>query len=117
VIIPTATELVTEEIDRLDKIIARCERIIAREDMPNEDHTYPTPDPKWAQMLIRAAESRRKLMGIDAAVKQDITVTEVTQEDIAMESLIREAKMREAARTEAGITHSIMASDLVEAGE
>lgn len=37
-------------------------------------------------------ESRRKLTGVDAAVKLDATVHEVTQQDLELEELLREAR-------------------------
>lgn len=37
-------------------------------------------------------ESRRKLLGLDAAIKLDATVHEVTQQDLELEELLREAR-------------------------
>lgn len=45
----------------------------------------------------RNAERRAKLLGLDAAVKADVTVHEVTQEDIELAELIRETQAKNAA--------------------
>lgn len=42
----------------------------------------------------RNGERRARLLGLDAAVKVDATVHEVTQEDVELAELIREAKAR-----------------------
>lgn len=47
--------------------------------------------------LQRLYESRRKLLGTDAAQKIDATVHEVTQADLAITDLLNEAKARNAA--------------------
>lgn len=47
-------------------------------------------------------ESRRKLLGLDAATKADVTVHEVTQQDVELQEMIRDAKAK-AALEEAAI--------------
>jgi hypothetical protein len=49
----------------------------------------------------RNAERRAKLTGIEAAVKVDATVHEVSQQDIELQEMLREAKARVAAQEEA----------------
>jgi hypothetical protein len=49
----------------------------------------------------RNGESRRKLLGLDAATKVDATVTEVTQQDIELQEMIRAAKAKAAAEEQA----------------
>jgi hypothetical protein len=51
--------------------------------------------------LQRLYESRRKLLGTDAATKIDATVHEVTQEDLAINDLLSAAKARNALAAEA----------------
>jgi hypothetical protein len=52
-------------------------------------------DVKAIMAITRLMERRAKLFGLDAPVKVDATVTEVTQADIEMEELIREYKAGE----------------------
>lgn len=47
---------------------------------------------KAAITVMRIMERRAKLFGLDAPVKIDATVTEVTQSDLELEEMIREAK-------------------------
>jgi hypothetical protein len=47
------------------------------------------------------AERRAKLTGIEAAVKVDATVHEVTQQDLELQEMLRDAKARVAAQEEA----------------
>lgn len=49
----------------------------------------------------RNAERRAKLTGIEAAVKVDATVHEVSQQDLELQEMLREAKARVAAQEEA----------------
>lgn len=42
----------------------------------------------------RNGESRRKLLGLDAATKVDATVTEITQQDIELQEMIRSARAK-----------------------
>lgn len=51
--------------------------------------------------LLRTRESFRKLTGLDAAVKVDATVHEVTQQDLELQEMVREAKARVTAQEEA----------------
>jgi uncharacterized protein YerC len=47
------------------------------------------------------SERRAKLLGLDAALKVDATVHEVTQQDIELQEMLREAKARVAAQEQA----------------
>jgi hypothetical protein len=49
----------------------------------------------------RNAIRRAKLTGIEAAVKVDATVHEVTQQDLELQEMLREAKARVASQEEA----------------
>jgi predicted transcriptional regulator len=49
----------------------------------------------------RNAERRAKLTGIEAAVKVDATVHEVSQQDLELQEMLRDAKARVAAQEEA----------------
>lgn len=49
----------------------------------------------------RNGERRAKLTGIEAAVKVDATVHEVTQQDLELQEMLREAKARVAAQEQA----------------
>lgn len=51
--------------------------------------------------IVKISESIRRLDGIDAPVKVDATVTEVTQQDIELQEMIREAKARTAREEQA----------------
>ncbi|MCX5522209.1 hypothetical protein OG342_04915 [Streptomyces bobili] len=49
----------------------------------------------------RNSERRAKLTGIEAAIKLDATVHEVTQQDLELQEMLRDAKARVAAQEEA----------------
>lgn len=51
-------------------------------------------DIKAVTAVIRVMERRARLFGLDAPVKVDASVVEVTQADLEMEELVREAKAR-----------------------
>lgn len=70
------------------------------EEEPVEDDTFVL---QAVDRLNRIEEQRRKtgdsicrLLGLDAAVKVDATVTEVTQQDIAVQELVAEMKAKNA---------------------
>jgi hypothetical protein len=74
------------------------------EDEPVEDDTFVL---QAVDRLNRIEESRRKasesirrLLGLDAAVKVDAQVTEVTQQDIAVQELVAEMKAKNANTTD-----------------
>ena len=58
-----ATELQTIELERLDDAIQRI----------TSGDAYATGDPQTINTLIRLSESRRKLLGLDAPEKKDVT--------------------------------------------
>jgi hypothetical protein len=53
---------------------------------------------KAAEIILKVIADRRKLLGIDAPIQVDATITEVTQQDIALQEMIAEAKARNAVR-------------------
>jgi Homeodomain-like domain len=53
-------------------------------------------DAKAAMAVLRIMERRARLFGLDAPVKVDAQVTEVTQADMEMAELVREAKAKAA---------------------
>jgi Arc/MetJ family transcription regulator len=95
------------EQERLDMLWEEAETILRRDHVmvshghiiKDDDHQPILDDrPKLAAIdrLTRITESWRKLHGMDAAVKIDATVHEVTQADIELASLIREAQAKNA---------------------
>lgn len=56
---------------------------------------------KAAEIVIVCIRERRKLLGVDAPIQVDATITEVTQQDIALQEMIAEAKARNALRMQA----------------
>lgn len=58
----------------------------------------PLPDPdmtlKATDRLLRILERRAKLLGLDAAIKLEAVVHEVTQQDVELAELLREARAR-----------------------
>ncbi len=48
------------------------------------------------QTALRIAERRAKLLGLDAPVQVEATVTQTTQEDLELAQIIREAKAKNA---------------------
>jgi hypothetical protein len=53
---------------------------------------------KAAEVVLKCITDRRKLLGIDAPIQIDTTITEVTQQDIALQEMLAEAKARNAVR-------------------
>lgn len=53
---------------------------------------------KAAEVVLKCITDRRKLLGIDAPIQIDTTITEITQQDIALQEMIAEAKARNATR-------------------
>jgi hypothetical protein len=72
------------ELDRLDRLTAAVSTAAFAGDLGAVDR------------LLKISESRRRLLGLDAAVKVDATVTEVTQADLELQELLREAQARAA---------------------
>lgn len=125
-----ATEVLRLELDRLDAELVRLNgleaaaravlerehvtvshgKVITMEDPDTGDEKPLLDDGPVLQAidrLVRIEDARRrngerraKLLGLEAAVKVDATVTEVTQEDIELAELIREAKAKNAAEEE-----------------
>lgn len=54
-------------------------------------------DPKAVASVLAILDRRCKLLGLDAPVKVDTTVTETTQVDVEFAELVREAQARSAA--------------------
>lgn len=77
---------VQQELDRLDHyLLSLADRV---------DHG----EPRAIEVAIKVGERRAKLLGIDAPVKADVTVTEQpTSVDLELRDMINEAKARAAA--------------------
>ncbi|MDX2697241.1 hypothetical protein [Streptomyces ipomoeae] len=120
-------ELLKVELERLDNQLVRLNELeaaaqkvlAARHITVNNGHVITHPDTgepmeddgpvlhaidrlvKIEDARNRNAERRAKLTGLDAAVKVDATVHEVTQQDIELQEMLREAKARVAAQEQA----------------
>lgn len=97
------------ELDRLDQLAVKAWEVL------NADHVVVSNgrvvlDPGTGQpmkddapvlqaidRLIRITESRRKLLGLDAPLRADLTVTPVDPTDIELARMIEEARARSAA--------------------
>lgn len=98
---------------RLDSLEAEARKVLtARHIMVNNGHVINHPSSgepmeddgpilQAVDRLLKIEESRRrigerraKLTGIEAAVKIDATVHEVTQQDLELQEMLREAKAR-----------------------
>jgi hypothetical protein len=107
------------ELERLNGLEASVHEVLARKHitvsngkvicLPDPDTGEETPLPDDAPVLQavdrllkieesrrRNGESRRKLLGLDAATKADVTVHEVTQQDVELQEMIRAAKAKAA---------------------
>lgn len=51
-------------------------------------------DQKSAELVLKIKAERRKLLGIDAPVQIEATITEVTQQDVAIRQLLAEAQAK-----------------------
>lgn len=120
IIAEPARELIAQELAVLDHLIDRALEVLDREHMtishgrvmrigapPEEGDTDERPfvldDGPTLQAITtlqRLTESRRKLLGLDAAVRVDATVHEVTQDDLTITDLIQSAKARNALERE-----------------
>jgi hypothetical protein len=80
------------ELGRLDELW----RIlwIKLEELPPDDFDHLLP---LVDRIHKVGERRAKLLGLDAPVKVDATVTEVTQQDIELQEMLTEAKARASA--------------------
>lgn len=116
VVLPAAAELVAHELSILDHLIDKVMDVLAQDHLVvqhgrvvlmgekpetgEEDDRRPIIDHepiiKAATTLQRLTESRRKLLGLDAAVKVDATVHNVDQNDLAIQDLISQARARNA---------------------
>lgn len=102
-----AEKLIQQEAARLDTLYEEALAVLERDHLTVShgriiygDDGQPILDdgPKLAAIdrLVKIRESYRRLFGLDAAVKVDARVTEVTQEDIELAELIREAQAKNA---------------------
>lgn len=96
-------ELIELEVARLEMITDEALAIIQRDHVTvshgriiKDDDGNPILDdgPKLAAIdrYVRARESFRKLLGLDAAIKVDAKVTEVTQQDLELQEMLAEAR-------------------------
>lgn len=69
-------------------------RVVQLDGEPIEDAEFVL---KCIDRLMKIEERRAKLLGLDAAVKVDATVTETTQVDIEAAEMVAEAKVKAAA--------------------
>jgi hypothetical protein len=115
-VLPAAQELVAHELSILDHLIDKTMevlgqdhlvvqhgRIVLQGEKPAEgeqDERKPLVDHdltmKAVATLQRLTESRRKLLGLDAAVKVDLTQTTVDEQDLAIRDMISAARARNA---------------------
>lgn len=79
------SELLAVELDRLDRYLAKLEQRL---------EMHPGRTETILPLLLKLSERRAKLLGLDAALKVDATVTETTQADIELAELIRNAQLR-----------------------
>ncbi|MYS16259.1 hypothetical protein, partial [Streptomyces sp. SID4982] len=98
-----AKELVDLEVTRLeamydevmdilqaDHVMVSHGRIVYDQDgNPLPDHDIKL---RAIDRALRARESFRKLLGLDAALKVDAIVTEVTQQDLELQEMLRDAR-------------------------
>jgi hypothetical protein len=117
ILVPGVEELRKLEAERLDElrrkayevltadhVVTQHGRIVTDDDgQPVKDHE---PVLKAIDRLLKVSVEYRKLFGIDAPVKADITVHQVDVEDLALMEIIREAQAANAAR-EAQLKNSI----------
>ncbi|MEU3281604.1 hypothetical protein [Streptomyces antibioticus] len=113
-------ERLDAELTRLDTLEAAARKVLeARHIVVNNGRVIIHPDTgqpmeddapvlqaidrlvKIEDARRRNGERRAKLTGIEAAVKVDATVHEVTQQDIELQEMLREAKARVAAQEQA----------------
>jgi hypothetical protein len=96
-------EEAAREVLAADHIMVNNGRVIQHPgtDRPMEDHA---PRLQAIDRLVKIEDARRrngerraKLTGIEAAVKVDATVHEVTQQDVELAELVREAQAKNAA--------------------
>jgi hypothetical protein len=76
-------EILRLEMDRLDKLQVAAERPLMSENLELRL--------KAIDRVLKIQESRRKLLGLDAADKVNVEVTEKTQAEIDLEKLIAKA--------------------------
>lgn len=67
-------------------------RVVKDED--GNAYTDPDMTLKATDRLLRILERRAKLLGLDAAVKLEATVHQVTEQDVELAELLREAKVK-----------------------
>jgi len=82
VIQPKADELRQIELERYDLYLEKLQPKIER------------GDDKAINAAVRVSEARRRLLGLDAPVKIDAQVLEVTQQDLELQEMLREAQAR-----------------------
>ena len=98
-------QLIELEVARLEMITDAALAVLQRDHVTvshgkiiRDDDGNPLLDdgPKLAAIdrYVRARESFRKLLGLDAAIKVDAQVTEVTQQDLELQEMLRDAKAK-----------------------
>ena len=87
-----AEEVRKLELERLDYLLDRTLQALDR-DGSDESKLVPT--------ALRVMERRAKLLGLDAPVKAEVAVTEVTRDDLELTELINEQRAKVAAEESA----------------
>jgi hypothetical protein len=105
---PLADQYRAVELDRLDDLTAKAYAVLTARHIVvqhgkvvRDENGEPIPDHapilQAIGTLVRLAERRSKLLGLDAAVKVDAQVTTVDPADIELAQMIREAQAKAAA--------------------
>lgn len=109
---PLAEEVRAMELDRLDRLqqvalavmgadhpLVSEGRVVRVEQEDGTKVALQDHGPVLAAMdrFLKIQDRRAKLLGLDAAVKVDATVTETTQEDLELAEMVREAQAKAAA--------------------
>jgi hypothetical protein len=105
---PLADAYRAMELDRLDDLTVRAYAVLtARHVVVQHGKVILDPDSGEPMLddapvlnaidrLVRLSESRRKLLGLDAPLKADVTVTPVDPADIELAQIISEARAKAA---------------------
>lgn len=105
---PLADQYRAMELDKLDALSAKAYEVLTKKHIVvqhgkivrDEDGNAlndDTPVLHAIDRLVRIAERRAKLLGLDAAVKVDAQVTQVDPADIELAQMINEAKAKQSA--------------------
>ncbi|GIH26044.1 hypothetical protein Aph01nite_43540 [Acrocarpospora phusangensis] len=105
---PLTDEYRRIELDRLDDYTAKAYEVLVAEHVlvqhgkviydPETEAPMRDLAPKLAAIdrLVRISERRSRLLGLDAVIKADVTVTPVDPTDLALMQLVTEARAKTA---------------------